>query len=89
MSRIKQRNAELSEDQSAWEEKDYSWSTEVNRILNEVFKLDSFRPLQKSVINAVLSGEDCMIIMSTGGGKSLCYQLPAVFHKGTFYSISV
>ena len=89
MSRIEQRNAELSEDQSVWEKKNYSWSSEVNRILNEVFKLDSFRPLQKSVINAVLSGEDCMIIMSTGGGKSLCYQLPAVFHKGNFYFILV
>ncbi|KAE9553747.1 hypothetical protein FO519_003057 [Halicephalobus sp. NKZ332] len=88
MARIEQRNTEMSEDQSVWEKENYPWSTQANETLKAVFKLDSFRPLQKSVINAVMSGEDCMIIMSTGGGKSLCYQLPAVLSKGITLVVS-
>ncbi len=52
------------------------------------FGLDSFRPGQKDVIDAVLRGEDCLCIMPTGGGKSLCYQLPSVARSGTTLVVS-
>src|SRR3954467_10968253 len=52
------------------------------------FNLQSFRPGQRDVISAILSGENCLCIMPTGGGKSLCYQLPAVARDGLTLVVS-
>jgi ATP-dependent DNA helicase RecQ len=52
------------------------------------FGLASFRPGQQEVINTVLAGRDCLCIMPTGGGKSLCYQLPAVAGDGLTLVVS-
>jgi ATP-dependent DNA helicase RecQ len=52
------------------------------------FGLSSFRPGQRDVIEAVVEGHDCLCIMPTGGGKSLCYQLPSVARDGTTLVIS-
>lgn len=52
------------------------------------FGLTSFRPGQRDVIEAVLAGHDCLCIMPTGGGKSLCYQFPSVARQGTTLVIS-
>lgn len=52
------------------------------------FGLTDFRPGQLDVIQAVLDGHDCLCIMPTGGGKSLCYQLPSVMRKGITLVIS-
>ncbi len=52
------------------------------------FALESFRPGQVDVIKAVMSGRDCLCIMPTGGGKSLCYQLPAVARDGVTIVVS-
>ncbi|HMC11643.1 MAG TPA: ATP-dependent DNA helicase RecQ [Pirellulaceae bacterium] len=52
------------------------------------FKLSSFRPGQREVISAILDGHDCLCIMPTGGGKSLCYQLPAVAREGLTLVVS-
>ena len=52
------------------------------------FGLSEFRPGQQAVIETVLAGQDCLCIMPTGGGKSLCYQLPAVLRKGVTLVVS-
>src|SRR5688500_1961026 len=52
------------------------------------FGLSSFRRGQREVIQAVLEGKDCLCIMPTGGGKSLCYQLPAVARPGLTLVVS-
>lgn len=52
------------------------------------FGLSGFRPGQREVISSVFAGEDCLCIMPTGGGKSLCYQLPGVVRDGVVLVIS-
>jgi len=61
---------------------DFPWSSKVKQIRTDVFKMNTFRQWQLETINATLSGHDCILIMPTGGGKSLCYQLPAVISDG-------
>ena len=52
------------------------------------FGLEAFRPLQKDAITAVLSRKDCLVLMPTGGGKSLCYQLPSLALDGCTVVVS-
>ncbi len=52
------------------------------------FGLTTFRPGQREVIETVLAGEDCLCVMPTGGGKSLCYQLPAIVQPGVTLVVS-
>lgn len=57
-------------------------------VLNERFGLPGFRAMQREAIEAILSGRDALIVMPTGGGKSLCYQLPALLLDGITLVIS-
>src|SRR4051794_16195812 len=52
------------------------------------FGLSSFRPGQREVIETAMSGKDCLCVMPTGGGKSLCYQLPAIIGSGLTLVVS-
>ena len=60
----------------------------AQQILAEVFGYESFRPPQDAVVEALLAGQDSLVIMPTGGGKSLCYQLPSLVREGTGVVIS-
>ena len=62
--------------------------SEVTRILKTRFKLKAFRPGQLEIINSVLDKRDTIAILPTGGGKSLCYQLPALMTEGTAIVVS-
>ena len=54
---------------------------QITNVLNNTFRIQSFRNCQGSIIQATLSGQDCFVIMRTGGGKSLTYQLPAILER--------
>ncbi|MBL7888945.1 MAG: DNA helicase RecQ [Bacteroidia bacterium] len=62
--------------------------TSLHDCLQKFFGFDSFKGQQEAIISSVLEGKDTFVIMPTGGGKSLCYQLPALVSEGTAIIIS-
>jgi ATP-dependent DNA helicase RecQ len=71
------------------------WSGAVSRrgmtpesVLTTTFGFDAFRGRQAAIIDAVMHGEDALVLMPTGGGKSLCYQIPALLRRGVGVVVS-
>ncbi|MDY6068202.1 MAG: DEAD/DEAH box helicase [Opitutales bacterium] len=60
----------------------------LKECLNLRFGLQDFRHSQRAIIESVLSGKDTLAVMPTGGGKSLCYQLPALMFDGVTFIVS-
>ena len=60
----------------------------LNELLNKIFGFDSFKGNQELIIKNLLDGKDTFVIMPTGGGKSMCYQLPALISEGTAIIVS-
>jgi ATP-dependent DNA helicase RecQ len=75
-------------DVHSWADPAASTLDAAHRILKSVFGYDTFRPLQAEIIANVLAGRDALVVMPTGGGKSLCYQLPALLADGLTVVIS-
>lgn len=71
-----------------WGSETFEWDEVILDILQKTFKLQEFRFQQKAAINLILSDKDVLLLMPTGGGKSLCYQLPAVYSSGLTVVIS-
>ncbi|KAJ3681596.1 hypothetical protein LUZ60_014169 [Juncus effusus] len=66
----------------------FEWDSRAEDIRFNLFGISSYRSNQREIINAVMSGRDVLVIMAAGGGKSLCYQLPAVLFNGITLVIS-
>ena len=63
-------------------------SQDLNKSLLQYFGFDQFKGQQEEIIKSVLEGNDTFVTMPTGGGKSLCYQLPALLLDGTAIVVS-
>lgn len=79
----------MSEEQAVFENADPpAGDAQILRALQTHWGYDSFRPLQREAIDAVLAGRDSVVVLPTGGGKSLCYQVPAVLMDGLAVVVS-
>lgn len=71
-----------------WESQLFPWNDDIKNALKNTFKMTTFRDQQLKTINAILSKQDVLLLAPTGGGKSLCFQLPAIVQKGITIVIS-
>ncbi|WP_336778605.1 ATP-dependent DNA helicase RecQ [Pantoea sp. USHLN256] len=60
----------------------------AQQVLQDTFGYQQFRPGQQNIIETALAGRDCLVVMPTGGGKSLCYQIPALVREGLTLVVS-
>ncbi|KAG3079637.1 hypothetical protein PC122_g12136 [Phytophthora cactorum] len=67
----------------------FQWTEQIHTLLTDTFHLPGFRSVQEEVINATLSKQDVFVVMRSGGGKSLCYQLPALFDGNAGFTVVI
>ncbi|XP_043713234.1 ATP-dependent DNA helicase Q-like 2 isoform X2 [Telopea speciosissima] len=67
---------------------EFEWDSRADDVRFNVFGIPAYRANQREIINAVMSGRDVLVIMAAGGGKSLCYQLPAILRDGVALVVS-
>ncbi|CBZ55457.1 hypothetical protein NCLIV_058800 [Neospora caninum Liverpool] len=73
-------SGEQSPQEPDWSSRDFPWTPALEKAALRFFGIQDFRFNQREVMNTVLSSRDALLIMPTGGGKSLCFQLPALIH---------
>ncbi|XP_040367131.1 ATP-dependent DNA helicase Q-like 2 isoform X2 [Rosa chinensis] len=66
----------------------FEWDSQADDVRFNLFGISTYRANQREIINAVMSGRDVLVIMAAGGGKSLCYQLPAILRDGVALVVS-
>ncbi|KAK4758595.1 hypothetical protein SAY87_019896 [Trapa incisa] len=66
----------------------FEWDTRADDVKFNIFGISKYRSNQREIINSIMSGRDVLVIMAAGGGKSLCYQLPAVLRNGVALVVS-
>ncbi|KAL4152424.1 hypothetical protein PRNP1_009354 [Phytophthora ramorum] len=67
----------------------FPWTKQIQTLLTATFQLSGFRSVQEEVINATLSKQDAFVVMRSGGGKSLCYQLPALLDENAGFTVVI
>ncbi|CAA7061241.1 unnamed protein product [Microthlaspi erraticum] len=70
-----------------WSES-FEWDSRADDVRFNIFGISKYRANQREIINAIMTGRDVLVIMAAGGGKSLCYQLPAILRGGTTLVVS-
>uniref|UniRef100_A0A182QCV6 ATP-dependent DNA helicase n=1 Tax=Anopheles farauti TaxID=69004 RepID=A0A182QCV6_9DIPT len=85
---VRQQRKSQRTDTTDWTVENFTWSVKARHLLQTVFRLENYRPQQLRTINALMAGNDVLLLAPTGGGKSLCFQLPALLSAGVTVVIS-
>ena len=90
MPTVKSKNPRIQKSKTTNKSKNATIANDIilTEHLQKHFGFNSFKEPQKEIINSLLSGKDTFVIMPTGGGKSLCYQLPAIISEGCAIIVS-